>query len=173
LPLLVIFAILIIYGKSVGYKQHIQLPKKESVCKYIKPVVYFIYFVIKTISMYTKKMDEDLDCGIRVAFKIFGGKWKPCILDSINRGIVRPADIQKDIQIASLRVIEMQLAELLAYGAVVKSSEHSYPKKTEYEITPFGKTILPVIKQVDAWGAAHSAFVKLKQLEMDNVGVQV
>lgn len=62
--------------------------------------------------MYKKKMDEDLDCGIRVAFKIFGGKWKLCILDAINRGMIRPADIRKNITEASSRVIEMQLAEL-------------------------------------------------------------
>lgn len=119
--------------------------------------------------MYTKKMDEDLDCGIRVAFKIFGGKWKPCILDSISRGIVRPADIQKDIQIASLRVIEMQLAELLAYGVIDKCAEDTYPKKTEYQITAFGQTILPVIKQVDAWGARHAAFVKARHFELEEV----
>ncbi len=122
--------------------------------------------------MYIKKIEEDLDCGIRVAFKIFGGKWKPCILDSINRGIVRPADIQKDIQVASLRVIEMQLSELLAYGVIKKCSEYSYPKKTEYELTSFGETILPVIKQVDMWGAQHSAFVKSRQLELEQAEAQ-
>lgn len=121
--------------------------------------------------MYTNKMTEDLDCGIRVAFKIFGGKWKLCILDAINRGVVRPADIQKEIRIASLRVIEMQLAELLFYNAVEKDAADIYPKKSEYSLTQLGKTILPLMTQLDAWGTAHSAFVKAKQLELDKMEV--
>ncbi|KAF2519688.1 helix-turn-helix transcriptional regulator [Flavobacterium salilacus subsp. salilacus] len=120
--------------------------------------------------MYAKKIEEDLDCGIRVAFKIFGGKWKLCIIDAINKGITRPIDIQKEIRIASQRVIEMQLAELLSYGVVEKCSEDVYPKKSEYELTEMGKTILPVLKQIDNWGTANSAFVKLRQYELERAG---
>ncbi|RKS23277.1 DNA-binding HxlR family transcriptional regulator [Flavobacterium endophyticum] len=121
--------------------------------------------------MYINKIEEDLDCGIRVAFKIFGGKWKLCILDAINRGITRPTDIQKDIRIASRRVIEMQLAELLSYGVVEKCAEEVYPKKSEYEVTPFGKTIIPLLAQIDAWGTANAAFVKTRQLELEKIAI--
>ncbi|MBA9074074.1 DNA-binding HxlR family transcriptional regulator [Flavobacterium gossypii] len=121
--------------------------------------------------MYINKIEEDLDCGIRVAFKIFGGKWKLCILDAINRGITRPTDIQKDIRIASRRVIEMQLAELLSYGVVEKCAEEVYPKKSEYEVTSFGKTIIPLLTQIDAWGTANAAFVKTRQLELEKIAI--
>lgn len=117
--------------------------------------------------MYINKIEEDLDCGIRVAFKIFGGKWKLCILDAINRGITRPTDIQKEIKEATRRVLEMQLAELLAYGIVEKCAEDSYPKKSEYEITELGKTILPLLTQIDRWGTANASFVKTRQLELE------
>ncbi|PST83646.1 transcriptional regulator [Pedobacter yulinensis] len=111
--------------------------------------------------MYSKKQEEDLDCGIRIAFKIFGGKWKMCILDAISRGIVRPALIQKAIGIAPLRVIEMQLAELLADGVLEKRIEEGiYPKKSMYFLTPFGETILPVLTTIDRWGTEHSGYVK-------------
>lgn len=42
--------------------------------------------------MYTRKKPEDLDCGIEVAMRVFGGKWKPCIIDAINRGKKRPSE---------------------------------------------------------------------------------
>ncbi len=121
--------------------------------------------------MYINKIEEDLDCGIRVAFKIFGGKWKLCILDAINRGITRPTDIQKDIRISSRLVLEMQLAELLSYGVVEKCAEEVYPKKSEYEVTPFGKTIIPLLAQIDAWGTANAAYVKTRQLELENIAI--
>ncbi len=117
--------------------------------------------------MYEKKIEEDLSCGIRVAMKVFGGKWKLCILEAINNGIVRPAEIHKNIPNSTLRVIEMQLAELLFFGVVEKCSEDVYPKKSEYNITSLGRSILPILSQIDVWGTTHSAFVKERQQELE------
>lgn len=113
--------------------------------------------------MYTKKTDDDLDCGIRVAALVFGGKWKCCILDAIHRGVVRPADICKYIPDASSRVIEMQLAELLFYGAIEKWAGKGYPKRTEYRLTALGESTLPILTQMDQWGLTHAASVKEKK----------
>lgn len=118
--------------------------------------------------MYNRKMDEELDCGVRVAFKIFGGKWKLCIIDAINRGIVRPNEIHKSMPGATLRVIEIQLAELLFFGVVEKSAEDVYPKKSEYRLTPLGESILPLLFQIDQWGTTHSAFVIERQSELQD-----
>lgn len=119
------------------------------------------------MAMYERKLEEELDCGIRVAFKIFGGKWKLCIIDSINRGIVRPVEIYRSIPNATLRVVEIQLAELLFFGVVQKSSEEGmYPRKSEYQLTSLGKSILPLLNQIDTWGTAHSEFVRERQSEL-------
>lgn len=117
--------------------------------------------------MYERKMEEDLDCGIRVALKIFGGKWKLCIIDAIHRGITRPAEIYKNIPGATLRVIEMQLAELYFFGVVDRQTEDVYPKKTEYQLTSFGKSLLPLLSNIEAWGQAHAGYVKKKQEELE------
>lgn len=120
--------------------------------------------------MYTKKIDEDLDCGVRVAFKVFGGKWKLCIIDAINRGVTRPVEIRKNITGATMRVIEMQLAELLFFGVVDKyASEDVYPKKSEYRLTELGHSILPLLTQIDGWGARHAKFVQERMSELEEV----
>jgi DNA-binding HxlR family transcriptional regulator len=46
-----------------------------------------------------------------------------------------------------------------------------YPKKSEYEVTPFGKTIIPLLAQIDAWGTANAAFVKTRQLELEKIAI--
>jgi len=112
--------------------------------------------------MYERKIKEDLDCGIRVALKIFGGKWKLCIIDAINRGIRRPADIHKCIPGSTLRVIEMQLAELFQFGVVTRKAACVYPKKTSYHLTPFGKSLLPLLTRINDWGNEHAPFVKAR-----------
>src|SRR5690554_1802400 len=118
--------------------------------------------------MYERKMEENLDCGIYLASKVFGGKWKCCILDAINRGIARPVDICNYIPDASKRVIEIQLAELLFYGIIEKCSEDTYPKKSEYNLSIVGKSILPILSQMDEWGLSHSEFVKERQKKLQN-----
>jgi DNA-binding HxlR family transcriptional regulator len=117
--------------------------------------------------MYSRKIKENLDCGILVAAKVFGGKWKLCILDAINRGIVRPADMRRYIYDASGRVIEMQLAELLFFGVIEKCAEDVYPKKTEYKLSSLGESILPILTQMDGWGTAHADFIKERQKELE------
>ncbi|WP_257670421.1 winged helix-turn-helix transcriptional regulator [Parapedobacter tibetensis] len=117
--------------------------------------------------MYERKMEEDLDCGIRVALKVFSGKWKLCIIDAINRGIVRPAEIHKNIASATLRVIEMQLAELYFFGVVDKCTEDVYPKKSEYKLTELGRSLLPILSKIDKWGMDHADFVKERQSELE------
>ena len=118
--------------------------------------------------MYEKKIAEDLNCGIRVAFKIFGGKWKLCIIDAIHRGIGRPKEIHKSIPGATMRVIEIQLAELLFYGMVERSAEEGYPKKSEYTLTSAGESILPLLYQIDHWGTMHSGLVRERQNELQD-----
>lgn len=72
--------------------------------------------------MYINKIPHTLDYGVTVTMKVIGGKWKPCIIDCIANGIKRPAQIQKAITQASLRVINQQLSELLDYEVVSKQT---------------------------------------------------
>ncbi|MGX5817782.1 winged helix-turn-helix transcriptional regulator [Chitinophaga lutea] len=117
--------------------------------------------------MYTRKIEEDLDCGIILAMKVLGGKWKCCILDAISHGITRPGEIAKYIREASPRVIEMQLAELLQVGVVEKfvENEQAYPKKSDYRLTKLGESLQPILSQIDAWGLRHADAIKERLVE--------
>lgn len=117
--------------------------------------------------MYTHKMEEDLECGIRIAFKVFGGKWKLCIIDAITSGITRPHEIHKAIKDAPLRVIEIQLAELLHHGVVERFATDVYPRRTEYHLTGLGKSILPILSQIDDWGTAHVSSIRNKPFSVE------
>jgi DNA-binding HxlR family transcriptional regulator len=120
----------------------------------------------KKMRTYKRKTEEDLDCGIYLASKIFGGKWKCCILDAISKGISRPSDIHSYIPNVSKRVIEIQLAELLFYGVVERNTEDIYPKRTDYSLTQVGKSILPILGYMDEWGLAHADLIKERVSEL-------
>lgn len=110
--------------------------------------------------MYKRKTEEDLDCGLYVAMKVFGSKWKPCIIQAIAMGAKRPCEIHKQITSTSPRVIDMQLSELLDFGVVQKESQGGYPLYVEYSLTSFGESVLPLLVQITGWGEMHKEFVK-------------
>jgi DNA-binding HxlR family transcriptional regulator len=91
---------------------------------------------------------------------VFGAKWKPCIIDAINRGFNRPCELHREISSASARVIDMQLRELEEYRVVSKKVYTGIPLKVEYSLTDLGKSILPVLDYMDEWGRKNIEFVK-------------
>ncbi len=110
--------------------------------------------------MYERKIKEDLDCGITVAMKIFGGKWKPCIIDAISRGAKRPSELHREITSTSPRVIDMQLSELITYGVLSKTIQPGFPLYVEYCLTPLGESILPILAHLNEWGTKNKEVAK-------------
>lgn len=123
--------------------------------------------------MYERKISENLDCGINVANKIVGGKWRACIIDSIARGISRPSELQREIPEAPSRVIQMHLRELEALQVIRKETSGGFPLKTEYFLTSLGQSVLPLIAAMDAWGNAHMAIVRDAAEKMVEAGQTV
>jgi DNA-binding HxlR family transcriptional regulator len=119
--------------------------------------------------MRERKIAEDLDCGITVAMKVFGSKWKPCIIDAINRGYKRPSELHRYISEATPRVLDIQLSELYEFGVVVKDTAVGFPMKAEYSLTPLGASILPILLQMNEWGLKNADFVKQMSNHTPNV----
>lgn len=119
--------------------------------------------------MYVKKIPDTLECGIEVAMKVLGGKWKPCILDAINREYRRPSEMHRFITSASPRVINMQLRELEEYGMVYKKVYDELPLKVEYYLTDLGQSILPIIDAMDAWGTERRELITRIDEELQGV----
>lgn len=45
--------------------------------------------------MYEKKMPFDIECGIKIAMEVIGGKWKSCIIQELNKGAKRPSELHR------------------------------------------------------------------------------
>lgn len=110
--------------------------------------------------MYERKIKEDLDCGIIAAMRVFGAKWKPCIIDAIGSGSKRPSELHRYINTTSPRVIDMQLSELMDFGIVAKKVSPGFPLCVAYSLTPLGESILPIIRAMDNWGTRNRDWVK-------------
>ncbi|NLR77918.1 winged helix-turn-helix transcriptional regulator [Chitinophaga eiseniae] len=109
---------------------------------------------------YERKTPLDLDCGITVYMKVLGAKWKPCIIDMIDKGYQRPSEMHRYLKEATPRVLDMQLRELEAIGVVQKNQGPGFPLKANYTLTDLGRSLLPVVQAIDTWGKTYAGQVK-------------
>ncbi|NSL85292.1 helix-turn-helix transcriptional regulator [Chitinophaga sp. Mgbs1] len=103
--------------------------------------------------MYERKIPLEMSCGMVVIMETIGGKWKPCLIYNISKGIRRPGELQRCSPGASRRVLNQQLNELEQSGIVRKVIYAEMPPRVEYYLTEKGHSLLPVIATMEAWGA--------------------
>ena len=82
--------------------------------------------------MYRKKIPLDINCGVKIAMEVIGGKWKTYILYELDRGARRPSQLHRLFGDASPRVINMQLKELETHGMIKKTVYPGLPPHVEY-----------------------------------------
>lgn len=105
---------------------------------------------------YERKIPIDLDCGVTIYQLMVGGKWKPYLINCMNRGFRRPSEFLRIIPGATKRVLAQQLNEMEEMGLVTKTLYAENPPRAEYELTETGISLLPVIRMMDEWGLKHS-----------------
>jgi len=74
----------------------------------------------------------------------------------ISEQVKRPGALQKKIAV-DRRVMNKQLDELVKYGFVDKFSFDTKIPKVEYQLTPLGFSLLPIIKDLEQWGENNRA----------------
>jgi DNA-binding HxlR family transcriptional regulator len=102
--------------------------------------------------MYERKTKPNLNCGLDLIGEVLYGKWKIRLLWFINEGHKRPSELQRKIPDASRRVLNMQLKELEEHELISKIIYPVVPPKVEYNLTEFGKSLIPVIAALGKWG---------------------
>ena len=107
--------------------------------------------------MYKKKIPLTLNCGLDLIGEVLYGKWKIRLLWFINEGYQRPSELQRKIPEASRRVLHIQLNELEKHELITKTIYQVVPPKVEYNLTQFGKTLIPVIAELGKWGDENEA----------------
>lgn len=116
---------------------------------------------------YERKIPIDLKCGVTIYDLMAGGKWKPYLINCMNRGIKRPSEFQRIIPGATKRVLQQQLNEMERMGLVTKKVFAEVPPRSEYSLTERGQSLLPIIRQMDDWGLRHAyMFDEMGQLKM-------
>lgn len=105
---------------------------------------------------YERKIPIDLECGVTVYDLMAGGKWKPYLINCMNRGVKRPSEFTRIIPGATKRVLQQQLNDMERMGLVTKEVFAEVPLRVEYSLTARGESLIPVIRMMDRWGLEHA-----------------
>ena len=96
--------------------------------------------------------NKEYPCSTSLTMKFIGGKWKAVILAHLVKP-KRYIELRKELPMVTERTISLQLKELEADGLVSRTVYTDKPPlKVEYALTEFGRTLIPLLNSIDAWG---------------------
>jgi DNA-binding HxlR family transcriptional regulator len=94
-------------------------------------------------------------CPVTTTLSVIGGKWKPIILYTIYRETKRFSEIKKLIPTISQKMLTQQLRELEADDIILRRVFPVVPPRVEYSLTDYGRTLMPILDAMVAWGEKH------------------
>lgn len=100
---------------------------------------------------------EEFHCGTAIAFRFIGGKWKAIILWYLRKRVLRFSEIKKLIPDITEKMLSLQLKALQKDGLITKKIHGKKPPfRSEYQLTPFGMSLIPVINKITNWGINYA-----------------
>lgn len=108
-------------------------------------------------AMRPKRLDSKSGCAVEVTLSVIGGLWKPVILFHLMHEKKRFMELTRLLPNTTQRMLTLQLRELEADGIVARHVYPQVPPKVEYELTPFGETLAPVLISLREWGESYQA----------------
>ena len=97
------------------------------------------------------------------ALRVISGRWKPVILYHLLTGPQRLSELNRLMPAISQKVLIQQLREMEAHGIVSRTVFAQVPPRVDYEATPLGQSLQPVLLALCEWGRRHA--VELDELD--------
>ncbi len=88
----------------------------------------------------------------RDALDVIQGKWRIPIIISLTYGNKRFGEIKNDIKDISPKMLSQELKELERNQLISRTLYDSMPVTVEYALTPLGKSMQRLLKELLEWG---------------------
>ena len=99
--------------------------------------------------------DPLADCPLHATFVAVGGKWKLTILYWLARETHHFSALLRRLAPIAHKVLVEQLRELEADGLVQRTRMGPVPAPVHYDLTDYGRSVLPLVEDARIWGLAH------------------
>jgi DNA-binding HxlR family transcriptional regulator len=88
------------------------------------------------------------ECPLTECMAFLGGAWTPNILWYLRDGPRRFNELRRDIDGVSAKVLSQRLQRLQSDGIVTRTVMPTSPPTVDYELTDFGREILPAVDAI-------------------------
>jgi DNA-binding HxlR family transcriptional regulator len=108
-------------------------------------------------------------CPLNAFNQAAGGKYKMRIIWELVNGPQRYGELRRSAIVAAMgkpvtpRVLSRELKELEKRGIIHREQYNVVPPKVEYWLTDFGKSLVPVIKEIVDWGMSGRHTIAARQ----------
>jgi DNA-binding HxlR family transcriptional regulator len=94
---------------------------------------------------------------IKDAMDVLSGKWKIKIIGSLmnHGGSLRFMDLLRLVDGVAAKMLSKELQDLEINLLVKRTVQNTKPITVEYELTPHGKTLEKIIREIGLWGKFH------------------
>lgn len=103
-----------------------------------------------------KPLEPRVGC-IANAMQIIGSKWTALILRDLFASPKRFCELEKSVGSINPRTLSQRLNDLEEQDIIARQARAATPGCTEYALTPKGQDLLPILKQMAAWGTKYSS----------------
>ena len=107
-------------------------------------------------------------CPARQLLEAISSKWVTLVMLALEDGQQRHSDLRKRIPGASQKMLTSTLRSLERDGLVLRHVTVSVPVRTDYELTPRGRSLLKIIFDMKEWAEENMDDVAASRLEHDS-----
>lgn len=106
-----------------------------------------------------QKNPEEI-CPVLFAVSILGQRWKlPILWHLADEGTLRYNELKRGIPLITNIMLTQSLRELERSRLVERRNYDTIPPHVEYALSERGKTLIPLLRQLHAWGREQMEFV--------------
>ena len=105
--------------------------------------------------VHARRTNPISECPLTAALAAVGGKWKLIIVYSLAERPYHFTAIRQFLPDVSPKVLAEQLGELIADDIVQREETGPVPTPVFYSLTEYGRTLMPLVDAVKAWGRGH------------------
>ena len=99
-----------------------------------------------------KEIINNTTCPAQALLKLLSGKWKPEIFRLSVDGPLRFSSLLRQIEGSNKQTLSVALKELEEVGLLEKITIKEKPLHIEYSLTENGKSLIPVLQQLENLG---------------------
>ena len=100
------------------------------------------------------------ECPSRQVLDALSDKWVTLVLTALAGSPQRYSELSRRIAGVSQKMLTQTLRMLERDGLVTRTITPSVPVRVDYQLTPLGHTLLPVVHAIKDWSETHIAEVQ-------------